>query len=33
MDRIQADPDILRLEPQLSAGLYFYRVKKHVLVC
>lgn len=33
LDRIQADPDILRLEPQLSAGLYFYRVKKHVLVC
>ena len=33
LDRLCENPGILRLEPDFSPGLYFYRVKKHVLVC
>ena len=33
LDRLSEDSAILRLEPDFSPGLYFYRVKKHVLVC
>jgi len=33
LDRIQENPKILRLEPDFTPGLYFYRVKKHFLVC
>lgn len=33
LDRLIEDSNILRLEPDLCPGLYFYRVKKHVLVC
>jgi plasmid stabilization system protein ParE len=33
LDRLRDDPGILRLEPDFSPGLYFYRVKKHHLVC
>lgn len=27
------NPEILRLEPDLAVGVYFYRVQKHLLVC
>ena len=33
LDRIEENPQILRLEPAFAPGLYFYRVKKHVIVC
>ena len=33
LDRLKEDPHVLRLEPDLSPGLYFYRVRKHFLVC
>jgi toxin ParE1/3/4 len=33
LDRLRDHPEILRLEPDFAPGLYFYRVKKHVLVC
>jgi plasmid stabilization system protein ParE len=33
LDRIQQQPDILRLEPQFAADLFFYRVHNHFLVC
>lgn len=33
LDRIHESPELLRQEPSLSPGLYFYRVKKHFLVC
>lgn len=33
LDRLQCNPDLLRLEPDLTPGLYFYRVKMHFLVC
>ena len=33
LDRLQANPKILRLEPDFATGLFFYRVKKHFLVC
>lgn len=33
IDRIKSSPRILRLEPDLAPNLYFYRVKKHILVC
>jgi toxin ParE1/3/4 len=33
LDRLRENPEILRLEPDFAPGLYFYRVKKHVLVC
>lgn len=33
LDRLQENPDILRLEPEFALGLYFYRVKRHFLVC
>ena len=33
LDRISENPDLLRREPGLATGLYFYRVRKHVLVC
>ncbi len=33
LDRLQENPEILRLEQDLAPGLYFYRVKKHFLVC
>lgn len=33
LDRIQQNPGILRLEPDFAPGLYFYRVRKHVLAC
>lgn len=33
LDRLSENPDILRHEPGFIADLYFYRVKKHFLVC
>lgn len=33
LDRLRQNPEILRLEPDFAPGLYFYRVKKHFLVC
>jgi toxin ParE1/3/4 len=33
LDRLRENPGILRLEPDLAPGLFFYRVRKHVLVC
>lgn len=33
LDRIEANPAFLRLEPELAAGVYFYRVAMHVFVC
>ena len=33
LDRIRENPEILRLEPDFASGLFFYRVKKHFLVC
>lgn len=33
LDRLQENPGILRLEPDFASDLYFYRVKKHFLVC
>lgn len=33
LDRIREDPEILQTEPDIVAGLYFYRVRKHYLVC
>lgn len=33
LDCLADNPDILRLEPEFCPGLYFYRFKKHVLVC
>jgi toxin ParE1/3/4 len=33
LDRIQTNPEILRLEPEFASGLYFYRIKRHFLVC
>lgn len=33
LDRLREKPEILRLEPDFAPGLYFYRVKKHFLVC
>ncbi|MFN0195347.1 MAG: type II toxin-antitoxin system RelE/ParE family toxin [Planctomycetaceae bacterium] len=33
LNRLQKSPEILRLEPDFVPGLYFYRVKKHYLVC
>lgn len=32
-DRLIENPKILSLEPDFAPGLYFYRVRKHVLVC
>ena len=31
--RLAVTPGLLRLEPEFSTGLYFYRVRKHFLVC
>jgi toxin ParE1/3/4 len=33
LDRVKASREILRLEPDMAPGLYFYRVRKHFLVC
>jgi toxin ParE1/3/4 len=33
LNRLRENPEILRLEPDFAAGLHFYRVRKHVLVC
>lgn len=33
LDRLSESPEILRIEPDLIPGLYFYRVRKHILVC
>jgi toxin ParE1/3/4 len=33
LDRVQQSPELLRLEPDFAPGLYFYRVKKHILAC
>jgi toxin ParE1/3/4 len=33
IDRLASQPDLLRLEPGISSHLYFYRVRKHYLVC
>lgn len=33
LDRLAEQPGLLRLEPRLVAGLYCYRVQRHVLVC
>jgi plasmid stabilization system protein ParE len=29
LDRLQANPEILRLEPDFAPGLFFYRVKRN----
>jgi len=33
LDRLRENPAILRLEAELAPDLFFYRIKKHVLVC
>ena len=33
LDRLSENPHLLRLEPDLAPGLFFYRVRKHSLVC
>jgi toxin ParE1/3/4 len=33
LDRIRDEPEILKLEPDFAPGLYFYRVRKHLLAC
>jgi toxin ParE1/3/4 len=33
LDRLRENPEILRLEPDFAPNLYFYRVKKHFLIC
>jgi toxin ParE1/3/4 len=33
LDRLQEQPELLRHEPDFAPGLYFYRVKRHFLVC
>jgi plasmid stabilization system protein ParE len=33
LDRLRESPGLLRREPDLAPGLFFYRVRKHVLVC
>ena len=33
LDRLPENPELLRLEPDFSPSLYFYRVRKHFLVC
>ena len=33
LDRLQENPNLLRLEPEIAPNLFFYRFKKHVLVC
>lgn len=33
LDQISQDPSILSLQPSIAPGLFFYRVKKHFLVC
>lgn len=33
LDHFIENPDILSREPDFVPGLYFYRVRKHVLVC
>lgn len=33
LNRLRESPAILRMEPEFSPGLWFYRVQKHVLVC
>ncbi len=33
LDQLRDNPKILRLVPDLAAGLFFYRVRKHYLVC
>jgi toxin ParE1/3/4 len=33
LDHLSVNPEMLRLEPDFSPSLYFYRVKKHFLVC
>lgn len=33
LDRLSENPEILHIEPDLIPGLYFYRVRKHILVC
>lgn len=33
LDRLQTAPEILQLDPEFAPGVYFYRVKKHFLVC
>lgn len=33
LDRLKANPQLLRLEPEFATGLYFYHVNKHLLAC
>lgn len=33
IQRLAEMPSLLRKEPQIASGLYFYRVRKHFLVC
>jgi len=33
LDQLSENPEILRLEADSGLGLFFYRVKKHYLVC
>lgn len=33
LDRLQQNPDLLRIEPDIITGVSFYRVRNHVLVC
>ena len=33
LDRLKKNPALLQLESHFAPGLYFYQVKKHLLVC
>jgi len=33
LNQIKGDPELLKIEPDFHQSLYFYRVKKHLLVC
>jgi plasmid stabilization system protein ParE len=33
LDRLIDNPKLLKLEPEFAPGLYFYPVRKHLLVC
>lgn len=33
LNQIKGDPELLKIEPDFHQSLYFYRFKKHLLVC
>ena len=33
LGRLAENPELLRAEPEIASGLFFYRVRMHVLVC